>query len=550
MKKGRFLALVITLSIFFTVSLNNIFASSMYGTLENGESVFVEKVIEGNAFLVSKDGQEFLVKLIGIDTEGYDATIEILESFILSKEVTFNVSPNGYDLDDRWNYGTLRYLNTDIGSFILESGLGKVDLQSIDNTHLEHNYVNDQQFAQDRGYYIWEDELDDVYFVVDAININTASISQLQDDLDISNTLAKAIYYYKEENPINNHLELKFVDGVTVDIYEDIKNKFVVATNINTASFTQLVNLPGISEYDAKKIEQERINSHLNSSKLKNLGVLSESQFDDIIDFIYFDGVKNTIDSVYPRNKVVNINTASDTQINETGIRKSHAQSIVSQKNKHNFVYKNFLDLQKLSNLGNTFNKNNNYKYYDNLNFVTNINTASVNEIESLYGDLHSDFNLEISTLVKNRPYENYSEISQYFPSELHSLIENVVVFKDEDTNYININTATKSQLVSFGITENEARDIINHRPIKTYTALDDDIEEFASEITLFTNINIASYDELKYLDTHFDDSVIREVISYREKQPFGSLDEVEDLFEEIDETDLFEDIEDFITIK
>ncbi len=553
MRKYKFflIALVFIVSVTFSIfSYENVNANGTYGKLQNGDAVYIEQVIEGNAFLVSKDNQQFLVKIVGIDTEGYNETIEILESFILSKKVYFTIADNIDQSDSRWNLGTLNYEGVDVGAFILEAGLGKVDNNTISYSDYTYGYDRNEQYAKDRGYYIWEDEYSDYVVILNAININTATQRELIENLDISSTLARNIHNYRKENPINHSLELKFVKGITREIYDDIKSKFVVTTNINTASIHELNTLTGISESDAREIERKRQESPITRSKFKNMNFIKDSEYEEIADFIYFEGNRSTIVAVYPKEVIININTASVDQIKTTGIRTSTARSINKHMTRNDYVYHNFKELQNLSDVTSAFSNSNNFKYFDNITFVTNINSASKNEIASLYGDFAEEYEKEIERIILNRPFNNYNDLLKYFPEDVHNVIKNVVVFEDSEQNYININTATKYQLMDLGIDEDDAYSISKQSDIKKYDRIRRDISKYSKNITLFTNVNEASENELKRLHNDFYGIILNKFIEYRDLQYFGSIEEVELFFIDIEQEKIFKEIEDYITVK
>ncbi len=549
MKKSKYLNLILLLVFTFTI-VGTVFANSMYRKLNNWDVVYIEEVIEGNSFLVSKDNNEYLVKLVGIDTEGYTETIETLEAFLLSKPVVFNTVQTKNTPNDRWNYGTLRYSNKDLGSFILESGLGKFDESNLNNPDLLYLYDKNENYAFNRGFNIWEDEYSDFKVVLNVININTASTIYMTKHLGISSKLAKAIQDYRKYNPINTPLELKFVNGMTSEVFHSFVDKVVVATNVNTASLLELQSLYGISESDAREIELERNKGYLSRTDFKDFKFVSTSDYEKNSDFIYFDGHKDTISTVYPKGIVVNTNTATSKQLREAGISSSNSSKLEKYSSQIPYVFHNFEELKDMGSLSNSFDNYNRYKYTDNISFVTNINRASESEIRSLYGEYEDEYETSINKLLKQRPFYSFSEISSLLPFESHSKLKDIIVFEDDQSNYININTASKGTLRELGFSTSEVDYIVKKRPFKTYDKLSDDLHEYASEITLVTNINEASREELKTLNSRFTGTLLDTFITYRDREYFGSLDEVEDFFTDLDEEELFEDIEDFITVK
>ncbi|MFV0441088.1 MAG: helix-hairpin-helix domain-containing protein [Lachnospirales bacterium] len=528
---------------FILICSTYVYGKSSYISLSGGEEVYVKEVIDANAYLVTYSGNEALVKIQGIDVNGYDKAYETMKSMLTSQKVYY--VDGYYDGNDRWNYGNLTYNNKEIATFLIEMGLAKVDDMNLSSN--DKKYYNAlEKIAEDNGYNMWESK--DNYTVVstNGININTASKSFLVDELKLSSNIASSIIEYRKYNPFNNVAELKFVPRVTKDIYDDIYKEVVVATNINTASLYELQSISSLSSSNIDKIAEAREKDELTKAEFYDLELFSNSKYAEIIDFVYFDGSKTTIDTVVPSNIVVNINMASSEQIEEIGLSSTTSPNIAKQMKDTNFIYHNFEELSKLSNVTSLTSSSNLYKYSDNISFVTNINEASENEIASLYGEYADEYANKVKELIANRPYTISSSLSGYFPSEIYDKVKDVIVFDDE-TDYLNINLSKDEALKKLGLSNSEISKIDDERK---YSSLDSDLDRFANEITLYTNINNASKGELISISDDFDESFIYSLFSYREKENFGKLEEVEDFFDDNDKLDLYEDIEEFLTVQ
>jgi DNA uptake protein ComE-like DNA-binding protein len=88
----------------------------------------------------------------------------------------------------------------------------------------------------------------------------------------------------------------------------------------------------------------------------------------------------------------------------------------------------------------------------------------------------------------------------------------------------------------------------MNARPIKTSLELPVNVADVNDKVTLYTNINTASRDELKSLG--FSDSVVDAIIQYVDIQPFGTKDEIRKFMTAQNAGTLYSKIGDFIVVR
>ncbi len=542
----RFLSFILISVFVFT--LTNFTYASNYLKLEEGQFVYIEEVIDADSYVVSVNGKESLVKIVGVDINGYTRSKDVMESMLLSKSAYYRKAY--YDRDDRWSYGNLVCNEVDIAKFMIENGLATVNKKNISESDATA-YGKLEDNAKSNGYNFWQRNTNYANTVsADAININTASSAQLVSSLDIDEDLAYEIINYRKYNPFNNYLEVKFVPDMTSKIFEKIKSKYVVATNINSANKPELESIEGISSTEAEKIISGRITKAYTAETFKALNYMSDSQFEKASPYLYYTGNLTTIDYVIPSGKIININTASKDQITATGISSTIASTVTKATSETKYVFHNIGELNELSRVSDAFGEYNDFKYADNINFVTNINTATKSEIESLYGEYAGSYKSQIATLTDNKSYSSFSQISELFPTELRAKLEKIIVFEDDETDYVNLNTATSEQLQAIGLTSSEASSIISDRRIYDFSDISKDITKYADKISIYTNLNTASSDEIQRLSVLLTSTDVSAIVFYRDKELFGNIEEVETFFNDIDKEDVYKEIYKYISVR
>jgi len=302
--------------------------------------------------------------------------------------------------------------------------------------------------------------------------------------------LIENIIYYRLHNPFNTVSELKFVRGMTKEIFDKIRKLVTVSTNLATASAKELCTLGDIS-----RLEVNRILKYREKSKF-----ISEEDFFDslLITAFVFDQIENFIDFVsvdeldvrYP-DMAVNINGASEEDMTTIGLRPFDIERI-------EFWLKS----------GYTF------KSYGEVALLLGFNEEATNAFED---------NIVLSDL----PF-------YYFEG-------------------ININTATAEQLRDLGFIPAQINAVramsgamLTFYDIPGIPGLTD----FNEKITLYTNINSAGRAELESVFTDADASLIGDIINYRNDQPFGSYEEIYEFFVSAGFGLMFDAVRGFIVIR
>lgn len=544
LKKYKYL-IFISLVIFFIFSINT-FANGYTKINDNSTYATVTQIIDGDAIKVKlSTGESAYVKLAGITANGYDEAYEYLIQKLLGANV-FLVK-DGYESSIKWNYMLVYYNGKNINEDLLERGYAIID-NTQDKTSINNALITAQSNATAYGNGVWTyssstastitGQTSTTNYAGNKININTATQSQLKTYLrNIDDKLASAIILYREKNPFSTIEELKFVEGITRDIYNQNKNIISVSTNINTATYLELKSLRELSDTEIDKIIEARIaNNFTKIESLKEL--ISSTKYSNIEPYISISDtyqIYNTINSY-----IANINGAERSYLIYTGLSSSDAEQIIAYR-KNGYTYKTLGELLKLPSFSLT-EKNLNY-LEDNLQTMTNLNPKNKNELESIF-----------SSTMASKLYSTYISTTSNLKTVLGETVYNKVkdyVYVDTNTNsYINLNTATQEQLTSIGLTYSQAKQIINARPITNSSLLPFNIADFNTKVSLYTNINTASDTEIQSLNSGMTSTIINNIKSYVKDQPFGSLDEVETYFASIGQADLYKSIKNFIVVR
>lgn len=131
-----------------------------------------------------------------------------------------------------------------------------------------------------------------------AVDLNKATVAELEAVKNIGQAKAKAIVEYREKNNGFKKVEdLKNISGIGDKIYEQIKSEFVVnvaaekasgkgfagVVNINTADEKTLTSLPGVGDVKAKAIIDQRAKAPFKSvDDLANVKGFSKATVDKL----------------------------------------------------------------------------------------------------------------------------------------------------------------------------------------------------------------------------------------------------------------------------
>lgn len=550
MNKKISLLLIVTILIsIFNMSILSVKA----GTLGDKKLGIVVDVIDGEALVVKFNNANIFIKLIGVDTSASLEALQYVNTNVKGKYVWVltesffdeELADSKFIMAYVYMYDTGEMLN----EILLKQGLAQLQTKNMYATNY-YDLSENQAYAKSKEIGIWKTDKTKYYhYSGDCTNINTATSSQLTQLKGITSTIASNIISYRKENYFNNIKEIKFVNGMTKKIYDDIYNQITAVTNINIASEKELLTLSNLSQRDVDNIikYRDRDGKFTDLEQFYRKTDISSSKYNDNRYFISLDYKENIDYNV--NNKVVNINTASPSQIRYVSnniISSSSSERIVDNRKK-GYTYKTLMELTNISSI--SISKSDINKLEDNFNIYTDINIADTYELQSLFGNNYTSS--EIDKIKNKRPFNNISEIKDIIGSNKYDDIKDLIYVDSYNENKrININLASKSQLQSLDITSSEVTNLENkYKKMKYSDDLPFNVRNINSAISLYTNINKATENELEAL-YNMPSSLVSSIISYREDQPFGSTDEIDEFFSDKNERDFYRYIRDFIVVR
>ncbi len=537
----RFLRLALSAILVLVVSLSSLYVSfGAKNVVINGSaSASVIRIIDGDAIEVklTQNGDTALIKLIGVDAQGYDDAVNFLTNYLLGQTVVVSTDSSVTSPVGIWNNMYVTLNGENVNKVLIEKGYGVTNPSYITATQY-NDYLTAQRIAKTGNIGIWENGVREngtttnfgnitytgklAYKNKHVVNINTASADIIKEGLNnVTSGLANAIVSYREKNPFNTIEEIKFVQGFTKELFDSNKTLLAVCTNVNYADREELFSIGNITEDEVEDIlDYRRKHSKItNISVLKDEKLLSDSRYSKYKDFLStYD--KQEIDAT-ENDVVVNVNTANRAQLISAGLSSSMADKIIEHR-KNGYTYKTIGELAKIPSIGMTEQQVNEFE--DNLHTRTNINTASTTEMRSVFGD-------STSKVIYKRNYLSSSDVAEYISDSKYNEIKNAIYTSDEDGQYINLNTANTSQLTEYGFVASNIPKIVSATNMRSASDLPVNISENDKNASLCTNINKATVKELKSLNNGITDGIINEIISYREEQPFGTTDELQKFF-------------------
>ena len=475
---------VCTLGFFLAISLTTTTFGANFTVLTEPTLATVTEIVDSNSLIaVSNDTGEWLrVRLIAIDSTGYDHTMPYLNNILLGRSVYVYPDDSYHNPVGRWNLAYIDSEGTLINRAILSTGHGQ-----IDNNHFfarEFPLLQSaERQAQSRRFGLWRNPgaINGVR-ADNAVNINTATASVLRNRLNISSSIANEIIEYRSHNPFNTVEEIKFVPGFTKALYDEHIDTITVISNINAATRDELLTLGDLNDS-----EIDRIISHRNSDGFNNVSELDterlirRTQYNQIVDFISTSD-EFEIQLRIP-NRTFNVNTATASELR--GLNISNANTILRYRS--NYSYKTLGELVALN---------------------------------------------ALTTRELNRVADN--------------LISGL-----ENEEYININTATRQELLSLGIPIADVNSILSEQGRMTNSErIPINLSHWDSQISLYTNINTASSKELLSLSENMTDSIVSQIVNYRDEQIFGDTNEIRDFFSNINQSNIFNSVRNFLVVR
>ncbi len=532
--------------------LTTIFISNVIyaGTLSEKKLGIVAEVIDGEALVVKFNNTEAYFKLIGVDTSASMEALKYVNTYVKGKHV-WVVTEDFANAEGSSKYYMAYIYMYDNGKLLndtlIREGLAK--LKTTDSfAFLYDDLAVAQNYAKSKKIGLWQVNSKSYSYFGDGVNINTASSSQLTTLKDITSSLATNIINYRKENPFNTIQEIKFVKGITKEIYDNICSEIVVSTNINTASEEQLLTLSSLTKSDVRSIIDYRNESNNGFTRLEDFYKktdLTQRKYDDNLPFISLD-YEESIDYRTP-NKVVNINTASSSQIKSISgslISTSDADKIVSNR-KNGYSYKTLMELTNITSMSiETI-----HKLEDNFVLYTDINNADTDELRSLFGNDY--ITSEINKIKDQRPFRTKERVEDIIGSTKYDKIKDFIYVGDyKDIDKININLSTEEQLKKLDLSSNQISRLKDKsRKMKKADDLPFSVKDIDSKISLYTNINTASEKELEAI-YNMSNILVNAIVLYRDEQPFGSLTEIEQFFKDQNQRSIYDYIKDFIVVR
>ncbi len=545
----------------FSLVFSSIFsvgAANKNVIINGSASAVVTKIIDGDSIEVklAVSGDTAMVKLIGVDAQGFDDAVKFLTEYLLGQTVVVSpdngiITPVGI-----WNNMYVTLNGENVNKVLIEKGYGITNPSYMPASQY-NEYLTVQRTAKAGNIGIWENGVREngtttnfgnitytgklAYKNKHVVNINTASAETLREGLNnMTSGVANAIVSYREKNPFNTIDEIKFVQGFSKELYDSNKQLLTVCTNLNYADREELFSIGNITEDEVEDILSYRKNhSKIPSiSVLKDEKLLSSSRYSKYKDFLStYD--KQKID-VTENENVVNVNTATHSQLVAAGVSSSDATKIIDHR-KNGYTYKTLGELAKIPGIG--FSTQQINEFEDNLNVCTDINEATDYEMKSVFGN-------DATKVIYKRNYTSVSDVLEYTTQEKYSRIKNVLYVGSDDNEYINVNTATNSQLIDYGFSASVASKLAAASNMKSPSDLPCELTENDKNASLYTNINKATVKELKSLNHGVTDGIINEIISYREEQPFGTMEEVQKFFTDRNFFGFYNSVKEYIVVR
>jgi len=543
---GRAKRIIAFLMVFFAVVAANTFTVSArnFVFIDFNTSATVIEIVDVNAIIVRlPNGDEALVRMIGIADGGSDRAIEFLAAEIMGS-IVFLAGDPLIQRSGRWNYMYVSRHGRSINSLLLVSGYARVN-ENHRNANQFASFVNSQTAALAAGLGIWTYGTLNIPLppAIVRTNINTATSAQMAQNLDISSTLASNIANHRNNSTFRHINDLAFIPGMTREIFIRNRDNITVMTNISLASLHELMTLPGINQARANAIITYRNTNRItNLNQLVTDDVLTQAQLNAILPFVSLYNMD--LNHLARPNYIVNVNTASREQLLRAGANTTQATDIINQRNA--MPINSLHDLQDLP----SFSAGHIANLSDNFNMFTNINTATRFELQSLFGD--AAVLGEVDAIIANRPFSNINQISQHVASWRFHAITPYIYVGPRTTNFVNINTASVSQLMQAGFTETQARTLVaNTAPLRRpHDIARFNLGENVRLVTIFTNINTASFAELESLDPAMSHAIVSRIVYERSQAPFGNTGDISRLFAAMDELALFRRIEQFVVVR
>ena len=388
------------------------------------------------------------------------------------------------------------------------------------------------------------------------LNLNTASTEQIARHFDIDNFKASAWHSRITENPINRMAELRALDKefFTPEKIMEYAPHLHLRTNLQTALPYEIASLTGRVTDSSKitdQILQYRLFKPLSSEEdFKKLNIL-ESQRKALRPYLTYGDQYYEFFGIGA--KVVNINTADETQIMST-LNVSSAQAIILRDYYKRYPYP-LRNIEELFKPHFPLNKELSAMtaLSDNIRLFTPINEADENEIRSLFGKVNVG-GYQLAGLVKDimnkRPFRDQAALEKAIGKTYASQISKYIYFDTlPQTNFINLNTAGKDKLAQeFQLTDSQKSQLrsqyLNPGELPAF------LIKHIDRITLYTNVNRASLEEFAQLTPDMTGALAEDIIKARSGEGFYVLEDLRKVFEKHNRQDTFDKIQKYLILQ
>lgn len=518
-------------------------------------------VIDVDSIVVQTAEGQALVRLIGVSPNGSANSVAFLANQIMGHTVSLTSDPNmGTDMN-RWNTRYVILGSRNINIEIVLAGYATIN-EAHSHASLFGQFQTAQSTSQIAGLGDWANDLNRPHMIraSDRININTASAVLMREQLDIPVALSNAIVAHRNTAPYQHLSDLSFVTGMTREIFTNSRHRLGISTNINTANEFELMTL-GLNETQARNVVASRVNQGVftNIQQIRDRNLITQAQFNNIQHFI---AITDVYEIQFSRNAFrANLNTASLAQLTRAGATNVQANAIIAQRNI--LPIRSFQDVLEHT----SFTIANINALSDNMRAKTNINTAPRSEIETLFGRFGSMTAAQITNttnaIMSHRDTSSFTSLNQFaalLPANFpFASIEPFIYIGTRPTPIVvNVNRATQAQLVAVGVPSATAQQIVNHSqrvngwmlPTNLPAIVQNLPLDVRSNLSVRTNINTATAEELMSLDNAMTTQIINAIMTARDDQPFGQVVHVRDIFVDFGQLALYNRIQRFLIVR
>lgn len=557
--KYRVRSVVITMVIIMitlTVSYQTATARALFLEIDQPRTGIVTKMIDTEAIEVmyystlSSVPTLEKIRLVGVNSLGDNTSFEYAKNQLLGKTVFIVYDTNLATSDGFVPAYVYTSLAQSFNETLLQEGYGIFETADT-NALYKADLLKAEKIGQNQELNLWQTQSSPV----NKININLASLETLKNHLSVSSEEASAIITYRTYNPINDIAELGFVlPAFTREVVQTTGRSIHVITDMNSASIYELESLfSTFSSLDnAYTVNNYRIFQPINTfSEIQSLLTLSASEYTKLNTYATVKANPNIFEE---DSKVkANINTATAAEIvKASSITQTQADKIISLRTTYPFVFRSLSELYQ--EYPSIFTTSLTY-YSDDLTTITDVNTANLDELKSLFSRNIPTDSLKTKLaqkIIDYRPFYSYAVLEETVGFTFYNYIKPYITIEDLETSLdapMNINTAAKTSMISYlGLSTSQATTLQN-RSSKFYVPGDVFFANSANgkKISLYTNINTADVTELMLMNTSMTRALAEKIIEYRIELPFYSKEDLYTFFTQEGHEGIYTIIKDYV---